>query len=134
MKRWTIWQLALIRIGATFGVLTSPILHKILQPFCCFSVPFAFASMFDDQIAATFGKAIVAALAVIALSWIIILMMGFLGRAHRFCTIGIMTLTVVDIICCVLSCVMGGVTFLKVMNGIFSVVILWLSCLLLQRK
>ena len=61
-------------------------------------------------------------------------MMGFLGKAHRFCAIGIIALTAVDTICCVLSCVMGGVTFLKVMNGIFSVVILWLSCLLLQRK
>lgn len=102
--------------------------------FCAFTFPFAFAVMYDDAIAATWGTIIIVILGIELIAWITSpILILFKNRiASSIGIIGIIALNVSDAISCILS-YMSMESPIKIANLIFTALTIFASSLLLWR-
>ena len=124
-----------VKIISTIGSLFLFGLHECLVPFCSFSIPYVFAVMYDDTIVARFGLFIIIFFGIYLLTWIVSPILLRIG--NRFASsvgiAGIIALNLCDMLCCIVSFV-GQQKIFKLINFVFSSLIVIISCLLLQKK
>ena len=126
--------LVLFKIVSTFVSFLSHALHNIAVAFSAWCIPFAFAAMYNDEIALKFGVQIIILVCIGLIVWIASPLL-ILIRNETISRVGVICVIVVnlcDLLCCLLSFT-GIEHFIKAINIVFSAVLVLISFLLLRK-